>query len=182
MIIRNVFSAVIGISLIFLSGCSSSHFAAQDQSSDSATFHGSRRVFPEKIPPTGKRFFIFSPKDLGWGAYSADGILVGYGRASGGSDWCKQLGRQCHTPIGVFSIRSKGSYDCVSGKYPLPTGGAHMPYCMFFLNNYAIHGAPPEYVPSHNASHGCIRITTRAAKWLRDHFIRIGTRVKVTSY
>lgn len=149
---------------------------------DFSRFRGQRKAFPSSVDPTGKSFFIFSPRKLAWGAYAADGELMGYGRASGGSNWCKDVGRPCRTPKGEFSIRSKGVYDCRSGKYPKPKGGAHMPYCMFFLPNYAIHGAPPASVPNRNASHGCIRVTTNAARWLRDYFIHIGTKVKVTSY
>ena len=166
-------------SFLVLAGCSGK---ISQPSTSSDSFHGSRKEFPSEITPPGKRMFIFSPKKLAWGAYSPQGELVGYGRASGGSSWCKDVGRPCRTPSGVFTIRSKGSYECFSGKYPKPHGGAHMPYCMFFLNAYAIHGAPPHHVPDHNASHGCIRVTTRAAKWLRDNFIQIGTKVKVLSY
>lgn len=187
MTTRNVIFAVLGASVTLLAGCASTtHIGhAHRQAgfySDPSAFHGSKRAFPERIDPPGKRLFIFSPKLLAWGAYSPEGSLVGYGRASGGANWCKDTKRPCRTPAGNFAIRSEGEYDCESGKYPLPNGGAHMPYCMFFLPNYAIHGAPPEQVPDYNASHGCIRVTTVAAKWLRDHFIEIGTKVKVTSY
>ena len=171
------------LSVALLASCTTPSSSLQQTQSDPSRYHGDRRAFPNEMTPApGRRVFLFSPKHLAWGAYEADGTLVGYGRASGGSDWCKALGRPCRTPAGVFSVKSKGEYECYSSKYPLPKGGAHMPYCMFFFGGYAIHGAPPGYVPDYNASHGCIRITTNAARWLRDNFMQIGTRVQVTSY
>ncbi len=55
-----------------------------------------------------------------------------------------------------------------------------MPYCMFFTGNYAIHGSPR--ISNRNGSHGCIRVTTTAARWLSQHFLRHGTRVVVLPY
>ncbi len=178
MFARQLLSIGLGASFILLVACSNN----VGHSSGSSSFRGSRDAFPSQIAATGNRIFVFNPQKLAWGAYAANGELVGYGRASGGATWCKDVGRPCKTPAGVFSISRKGGYECYSGKYPLPKGGAHMPYCMFFLNNYAIHGAPPSHVPNYNASHGCIRVTTRAAQWLRHNFIQIGTRVKVLPY
>ena len=146
----------------------------------SGKFHGLKRAFPKRISPPGVRLFIFSPRRKAWAAYTADGRLVGYGRASGGANWCKDIGRSCRTPRGTFRIFSRGSPGCRSSRYPKPRGGAPMPYCMFFSKYYAIHGSP--HVPNYNASHGCIRVKPHAAKWLRYNFITIGTRVVVTSY
>ena len=143
-------------------------------------FHGLKRAFPGRITPPGKRLFIFSPKHNAWAAYLPNGRLLGYGKASGGSHWCKDIGRSCRTPRGSFTVVSRGSAGCRSSRYPRPKGGAPMPYCMFFNKHYAIHGSPN--VPNHNASHGCIRVKPKAAKWLRFNFITIGTKVVVTSY
>lgn len=169
----SIFSLIASVILIGLSPITAIAFSG-------GTFHGDRKVFPNTINPTGSRLFVFSPKYKAWGAYSPQGELVGYGRASGGSTWCKELGRPCTTPSGKFTIKRKGTADCKSGKYPLPNGGAAMPYCMFFLNAYAIHGSP--HVPDYNASHGCIRVRTHAAQWLTNNFINIGTRVYVLPY
>lgn len=147
-----------------------------------STYSGERNIFPSRVKAQGKKVFVFSPKHGAWAAYLPDGTRVGHGRASGGSNFCKDVGRACRTPGGIFYVRSKGAYECRSSKYPLPRGGAHMPYCMHFYKGYAIHGAPPEKVPTYNASHGCIRVTTSAAKWLRDDFLNIGTKVHVLSY
>ena len=60
------------------------------------------------------------------------------------------------------------------------SGGAPMPYCMFFSKYYAIHGSPD--VPGYNASHGCIRVKPSAARWLYHNFLKIGSKVIVKSY
>jgi hypothetical protein len=128
----------------------------------------------------GERVFVFSPRYKQWGAYDRDGYRVSGGIANGGSDYCSDLGRRCHTPVGVFRVRSKGSPGCVSNKFPLGRGGSPMPYCMFFRGGYAIHGSP--YISNRNGSHGCIRVHTHAARWLHRYFMRPGTKVIVLPY
>lgn len=125
------------------------------------------------------RTFVFSPQKLMWFAYE-NGELINSGRASGGSNYCRDLGHRCHTPVGIFQVFSKGSPDCRSTRFPLPYGGAPMPYCMFFRGGFAIHGS--NEVPDYNASHGCIRVEPGAARWLSENFIRYGTRVVVNPY
>lgn len=125
------------------------------------------------------RVFVFDPQALSWYAYE-DGELVNSGRASGGSNYCRDLGRSCHTPTGVFHVYSKGSPYCRSTKFPLPNGGAPMPYCMFFSGGFAIHGS--NEVVNHNASHGCVRVTPAAARWLSQNFIEYGTKVVIKPY
>ncbi len=125
------------------------------------------------------RTFVFDPNQLTWYAYQ-DGALIKSGRASGGSNYCRDLGRSCHTPSGVFSVYSKGGPDCRSSKFPLPNGGAPMGYCMYFHGGYAIHAS--NEVRPFNASHGCIRVTPAAAQWLSANFIQYGTRVVVKPY
>lgn len=135
--------------------------------------------FPQKRAATGRRVFIFSPRMLMWAVYDANGNLVRTGRASGGKGYCPDIRRSCRTPRGVFSLRSKGPRHCRSTRYPVPRGGAPMPYCAFFLKYYAIHGSPD--VPGYNASHGCIRVQPAAAAWLSG-YLQIGSTVIVTSY
>lgn len=156
------------------------HQVANSRRHSSVRFRGLKRAFPSRISPPGVRLFIFSPRRKAWGAYLPNGRLVGYGRASGGAGWCRDIGRSCRTPRGTYTVHSLGGPACKSGRYPRPRGGAPMPYCMFFSKNYAIHGSPD--VPNYNASHGCIRVKPVAARWLRYNFIKIGTRVIVTSY
>ena len=61
-----------------------------------------------------------------------------------------------------------------------------MPYCMYFHKGVALHGS--EDIPGYRASHGCIRMFTRDAKWLNENFVEssnaernhnLGTKVVV---
>lgn len=139
-----------------------------------------RTVFPKQINPPGEKIFVFSPRLKQWAAYTPSGVRVGYGIANGGSNWCEELGRPCKTPVGYHRIHRKGTFECKSSRYPLPKGGAPMPYCMHFSDGYAIHGSP--YISDRNSSHGCIRVKTNAANWLSKNFIGIGTKVIVMAY
>ncbi|KTC78231.1 L,D-transpeptidase [Legionella brunensis] len=123
--------------------------------------------------------FIFNPRSLTWKAVQ-NGKVIRTGKASGGSKYCHDIKRSCRTPSGTYSIISKGSASCRSSRYPLPNGGAKMPYCMFFSKYYAIHGSYD--VPNYNASHGCIRVRPGDALWLHRNFIKIGTKVVVQPY
>jgi lipoprotein-anchoring transpeptidase ErfK/SrfK len=137
--------------------------------------------FPAKRAATGKKVFIFDPKATAWAAYDAEGNRVKTGSASGGKDFCEDVGRGCRTVTGTFRVYSKKGPDCTSSIYPIETGGgAKMPYCMHFSGGYSIHAAYE--VPNANVSHGCIRVLPSAAKWLSDNFIDVGTTVVVKSY
>lgn len=145
--------------------------------------------FPLNVPSPGEKVVIVDPVNLAWGAYDGDGTLVRWGPASSGSDYCKDLDRECHTHSGSFRVYSLGSSDCYSTKFPLPEGGAPMPYCMYFENGQALHGEP-NGLPGYNASHGCVRLYVNDAEWLRYDFIEgpnssnryRGTRVIVKPY
>ena len=137
--------------------------------------------FPEKRPATGRKVFIFDPKATAWAAYDAQGNRVQTGSASGGKDFCEDIGRSCHTVTGKFRVYSKKGEDCTSSIYPVETnGGARMPYCMHFSGGYSIHAAYE--VPNYNASHGCVRVLPSAAKWLNENFMDVGTTVIVEPY
>lgn len=135
---------------------------------------------PERIRPSGERMFIFSPRMLRWAAYDPEGYQVAAGKANGGSNFCAELGRECHTPVGVFRVQAKGDISCKSRRFPLGVGGAPMPYCMYFGSGFAIHGSP--YISDNNTSHGCIRVHTPAAAWLSRYFLYPGTKVMVLPY
>jgi|SRR5579885_1538928 hypothetical protein len=145
--------------------------------------------FPVSVAAPGEKVVIVDPVVDAWGAYDADGSLVRWGPISAGSDYCRDLGRQCHTHAGSFRVFSLGSSDCYSTKFPLPDGGAPMPYCMYFDNGQALHGEPSG-LPGYNASHGCVRMYVNDAEWLRYDFIEgpnsgnnyRGTRVIVRDY
>lgn len=130
-------------------------------------------AFAEKV-------FVFDPSQHKWFAYE-NGQLIRSGVASGGSNYCRDIRRRCHTPVGTFRVRDKGGPGCKSTIYPLGRGGAPMPYCMHFTSYYAIHGSY-EVVPGKNVSHGCIRIYPEAARWLSQNFINVGTKVIVKPY
>ena len=123
--------------------------------------------------------FIFNPRSHSWKAVQ-NGKVIKTGRASGGSGYCRDIKRSCRTPTGTYRIISKGGPGCKSSRYPLGGGGAEMPYCMFFSKYYAIHGSND--VPSHNASHGCIRVHPGDARWLNHNFMKIGSTVVVKPY
>ncbi len=145
--------------------------------------------FPKNVQPPGEKVIVVDPSAVAWGAYDATGLLVRWGPASAGADWCRDLDRPCHTHSGSFRIFSLGSSDCYSTKFPLPDGGAPMPYCMYFDNGQALHGEP-NGLPGYNASHGCVRLYVNDAEWLRYDFVEgpnsvnnyRGTRVVVKEY
>lgn len=140
-----------------------------------------KKYFPKQIKASGTRVFIFDPKAAVWGAYDENGTLVMTGSASGGKDYCEDVGKPCRTVTGTFRVYNKRGVDCKSGEYPVETeGGAKMPYCMYFYRGFTIHAGYE--VPEYNASHGCIRVLPSAAKWLNEEFITIGTKVIVLSY
>lgn len=140
-----------------------------------------RDYFPQKITPPGGRQFIFDPKVSAWAAYDAQGNRVMTGSGSGGKDICDENGQSCRTVTGNFHIYNKRGIDCKSGEYPVETtGGAKMPYCMYFYRGFTIHAAYE--VPAFSSSHGCVRVLPSAAKWLNEEFLRVGTQVIVLAY
>ncbi|MGQ3888814.1 L,D-transpeptidase [Legionella sp. CNM-1927-20] len=140
-----------------------------------------REHFPLQIPATGRKRFIFDPKAYAWAAYDAEGHRVMTGSASGGKDFCEDVGQSCRTVTGTFRVYNKRGADCLSGEYPVETtGGAKMPYCMYFHQGYTIHAAYE--VPYANSSHGCVRVLPSAAKWLNEEFMTLGTQVTVLPY
>ena len=140
-----------------------------------------RDFFPLDIPATGVKQFIFDPKVAAWVAYDEQGHRVMTGSASGGKDFCEDIGKPCRTVTGKFRVYNKRGLECKSGEYPVETtGGAKMPYCMYFYRGFTIHAAYE--VPASNSSHGCVRVFPSAAKWLNEQFITIGTQVTIMSY
>lgn len=145
--------------------------------------------FPANIPAPEEKVVIVDPVNVAWGAYDADGTLLRWGPASSGANFCKDIDRECRTHAGSFRVYSLGSSDCFSTKFPLPDGGAPMPYCMYFENGQALHGEP-NGLPGYNASHGCVRMYVNDAEWLRYDFIEgpnssnnyRGTRIIVRDY
>lgn len=137
-------------------------------------------AIPSQISAPGEKVIIVDPREHVWGAYLPNGQLVKSGLASAGSDFCKDLGRACHTHVGSFRIRSLGGPGCVSPSFPLGRGGAPMPYCMYFNPWQALHGS--YQLGYANLSHGCVRMKVSDARWLRYNFANVGTLVIIKSY
>ncbi len=137
--------------------------------------------FASQINPMGEKAIIYDPKQNAWAAYDVNGQLVKWGPGSSGADWCSDINQPCHTQPGVFTVYRKGGPDCVSKTYPLPNGGAPMPYCVFFNKGFALHGSYE--VPGFNASHGCVRMFVGDAQWLNQSFVDLGrTKVIILPY
>lgn len=131
--------------------------------------------FSNQISPQGSSLIKVDLNHLAWGAYDASGRLVNWGPVSGGQNYCSDVKRGCKTVTGTFKIQRKQGQGCKSSKYPLPRGGAPMPYCMHFHGGYALHGSAT--VPGYNASHGCVRMFPEDAQWLNQSFVRVGATI-----
>ena len=136
--------------------------------------------FPHQISDHEKQIIVDQDK-LAWAAYNSNGELVKWGPIASGRDKCPDSANSCRTLTGMYRIFSKEGPDCQSDIFPIGRGGAKMPYCMFFHKGYALHGS--EDIPGYRASHGCVRMFTRDAKWLNyefaesDHGDSPGTKV-----
>ncbi|EKD71560.1 MAG: enhanced entry protein EnhA [uncultured bacterium] len=126
--------------------------------------------FPRQIDSPQEKLVVVDLNLHAWGAYDWDGELVKWGPATGGAGWCPDIDRSCRTKAGTFRVYSLGSSNCVSSKFPIPDGGAPMPYCMFFHGGQALHGSPGGVIPG-NVSHGCVRLFVQDAEWLRYDFV-----------
>jgi len=128
--------------------------------------------FPKKID-SGEKQIIIDQDKLAWGAYDDKGTLLNWGPVSSGRDKCSDSNKACRTMSGIFRMFSKENSHCSSDVFPIGRGGAPMPYCMYFHKGFAMHGAND--VPGYRASHGCVRMFTRDAKWLNEEFVEIST-------
>lgn len=149
-----------------------------------SSYHHQYGSYASRLPQTintDERTVVVDPRVHTWGAYE-DGHLIRAGLASAGSDYCRDLGRRCHTAVGTFRVFSLGSAGCYSTRFPIPYGGAPMPYCMYFNRNQALHGSPAGHVVEGNVSHGCVRMHVDDARWLRFNFVNIGTKVIIRPY
>lgn len=134
--------------------------------------------FPLSIEAPGEKLVKVDLDKLAWGAYDANGSLVSWGPASGGRGWCEDVGLPCRSATGVYRVLVKGNSHCVSNVFPLPNGGAAMPFCMHYYRAFALHGSFE--APGYNDSHGCIRMFINDARWLNEKFTTIGTKVIVS--
>jgi L,D-transpeptidase ErfK/SrfK len=128
--------------------------------------------FPQRISPLRRTVIVVDLDEQAFAAYDTFGALVYWGPVSAGKSYCPDIGRSCRTPIGIYYVQNKGGTDCHSSKYPIPNGGAPMPYCMYFHGGYAMHASAE--VPGYNASHGCVRLFLSDAEWLNKNFVELG--------
>ncbi|MBF0255775.1 MAG: L,D-transpeptidase [Gammaproteobacteria bacterium] len=130
--------------------------------------------FPAEIQSPRRSTVVVDQKQLAWGAYSADGLLLKWGPMSAGKEWCADIKEKCHTPAGKYVTFRKEGEECKSSQFPVEKegGGAPMPYCVFFNGGIAFHGS--DTVPGYNASHGCVRMYTEDARWLNTEFVELG--------
>jgi L,D-transpeptidase ErfK/SrfK len=136
--------------------------------------------FTPQIYPTGNKLIIVDPATFAWGAYDESGNLINWGPVAMGKNWCPDINRGCRTATGLFAVYREGGSGCKSTKFPVPNGGAPMPYCMFFKGGYALHAS--NEVPGYHASHGCVRLFYEDAQWLNQQFVEPGTTVIVKPY
>lgn len=131
--------------------------------------------FPLHIDDEEKvKQIIIDQEKLAWGAYDEQGDLINWGPLSSGSDKCSDNSSpSCRTMPGIFRVFSKENEKCKSDIFPVGKGGAKMPYCMFFHKGLALHGS--DDVPGYRASHGCVRIFNKDAKWLNTEFVELSS-------
>lgn len=122
--------------------------------------------FPQKINTQNEKRIIVDQDKLAFGAYNSDGQLVKWGPISSGKDYCPDIKRRCRTRTGIFHVFDKRNSRCRSRMF-----AANMPYCMFFYKGFALHGSHD--MPGKRASHGCVRLFKRDAKWLNHNFVQI---------
>ena len=135
---------------------------------------------PKFINTNGTKTVLVDPKVHAWGAYDANGDLVRAGIATAGGAVCPPDADKasCYTGIGTFRVTGMGDETCISKKY----ANGLMPYCMYFHDGEALHGAPDNIVIEDNVSHGCVRMRIPDAEWMRYHFAQVGTKVIVLPY
>lgn len=169
---------------VALSSCSSMSSDMSDDGGSYASNNNYSADYSSRLPATistKEKVVMVDPHVHAWGAYES-GSLVKSGLATAGSDWCPDIGRPCHTSVGHFRVSSLGGPECKSKIFPVPKGGAPMPYCMFFHGGQALHGVSEGEVVEGNISHGCVRLHVADAEWLRFNFVNVGTKVIVSPY
>jgi L,D-transpeptidase ErfK/SrfK len=129
--------------------------------------------FPYLINSSNRKIIVVDTTKQAFAAYDSMGYLVHWGPISSGRGWCPDMQSSCNTPRGTFYVSSKGGADCISSKFPIPEGGAPMPFCMYFRGGYALHAGE---LPGYSASHGCVRMFYEDAEWLNRYFIDMGRK------
>jgi lipoprotein-anchoring transpeptidase ErfK/SrfK len=136
---------------------------------------------------TNNKMVLVDLNKMVWIAFQG-GQEVRRGDAVGGSTRCSDNKRRnCKSPIGTFTVKSKHSRGYRSHRYPLDCKnfakcGARMYYAMHLSSKSgeALHGS--DMMVGYNASHGCIRLHPKDAEWLNKNFVEIGTQVTIIPY
>jgi len=175
---------LIGLCL-FLTSCATTQYPSspEPQQYSFATDYAQR--LPQHINTAHKKMILIDPNVHAWGAYAANGDLIRAGIATAGGAVCPPDAEgesDCRTGFGTYHITSIGGAECASKKYPRPTGGGLMPYCMYFNKGQALHGSPDHIVVEDNISHGCVRMRIPDAEWMTQSFAQVGTKVKIVPY
>jgi lipoprotein-anchoring transpeptidase ErfK/SrfK len=171
--------------VLFTVSCSTTGGGGMSRPSNYQNYAGTTATtnpngFPTERVATGKPVFIYNPNSLYWAVYDSQGQLMKTGHGSSGREYCPDLGHGCKTPSGTYHIYSKAGPGYKSKIFPMPRGGAPMPYAMFFSGGYAVHGSYD--IPNFNASHGCVRISAPDAAWLNQDVLTNGSTVIVYPY
>lgn len=184
MSIKSYFSLTLSILIpLLLSSCASIHPGHTTSSYQTAQVVSRPADYSSRLPQhlaTHEKTILIDPRVHAWGAYDSSGNLIRSGLTTAGGSWCSDIKRSCKTRSGSFRIQSLGHAGCKSSIYPLHKPGAPMPYCMFFNGHQGLHGS--SQVVEGNISHGCVRMRTADAEWIRFNFARIGTKVIVRPY
>lgn len=144
----------------------------------STTAYMTLSPLPQHYNTHHQKLLLVNLRLFAFGAYDAKGDLIYWGPVSSGADSCGFDERSCKTKPGKFRIFRMGGADCYSNEFPLETsGGAPMPYCMFFHGGSALHGSTLSGFI--NRSSGCVRLFDSDAKWLSERFAEKGLRVIV---
>lgn len=137
-----------------------------------------------------QKAIIFDPVEFKWQAYE-NNTLVKEGPASGGKNFCPDIGRKCKTPSGIFNVLSKRGKYYRSPLYPINCNNnsliskekcAPMPWAVKFLHSgESLHSSNDDWNNIKNRSHGCIHLKNEDAEWI-NKWIRVGDKVVVLPY
>ncbi len=122
--------------------------------------------------PASQKELVVTLSAYTWTAFDTTHASIKSGMISAGRGWCADLPGPCRTPTGTFHAQRKGGAGCKSNTFPMPDGGAPMPYCVFFHRGYAIHGWRGRFTKRH-LSHGCVRVSVEDAQWLHNEFLEL---------
>lgn len=130
---------------------------------------------------------VVDPTRMSFSAYRA-GRLVRTGKAVSGRPRCVEDTRKsCRTPRGLHTVSAVFGRGKRSRIYPLDCTdhrrcGARMYYYMRFgPNGEGLHGSD-QMGANANVSHGCVRLHTADARWLRLNLVRPGVKVLIRPY